>query len=156
MIRSKVFWKIILILLILNIYPGILSAQESKEYIINTVEGDVNLKFDSIYVQIDTIKCLEGHIYMFRSINDSSYVRINPVTYSTFTCCEDSIYVVNTDTIIKKIRDRKGYIEGTSMYWRHISFGSFEYVFNYVKKENVEYLNMVFDDIIDKLISFQE
>lgn len=148
---NKKFKKAVLISLIIISQLGNSFAQNNEKFVVNILEGEVILKFDKVIFFVDTMKTVEGHIYTISFPDDSSYIRINPISNSTFQCCNDNNYITNYDTVMMSISDRRGWIDGTALYWREIRFEDFEFIYNYVGGKKQKFMNELFDDVIKQV-----
>lgn len=132
-----------------------LNAQKNNQVWSHKISGNtITFNFEKELFKIDTINFYEGYVFYFKSLNDSSYFRMNYISPNAkFECCkEDSIYKEINKIFEKDIIDRKGRINPTNLYWREIKNQDVEIIYNNCSEKKLIFYNKILDSIFIKLL----
>lgn len=152
MIRSLCDIRFALVLLAIIGRINMSYCQEERLIVDVTSLYIENYLGKSSYVT-DTIKELDGYIYVFKFTDDFGYVRVNGLTNSEFDCCNGLEYSekseIDTDANYSRIisSDQGGIKVGSELFWRRVIIGNYEIVYNLIPESRVGIMDKIFTSI---------
>jgi hypothetical protein len=130
-----------------------LNAQESNQWTHIVFDDTITFNFGNEKFKIDTVDFVEGYFFYFKSMNDSSYFRLNiispSVKFERFD--NDRIYKIKNNSTKFGVVDRSGKIGDKCLYWRELKNENIRIVYNYCPKKKLKSYNKIMDSVSKKL-----